>query len=141
MKRWILLISLLFVALPGLASEGEENKEGAEAGAAVPRVVYVSLSPALVGNYGSGPAIQYYKADIALQVTGEDNAARVSYHEPLIRNQLIMLFARQTDQSLATPEARETLRQAALKQVQEALDQEEGKPLVDDLLFNNLVVQ
>ena len=38
-------------------------------------------------------------------------------------------------------EAKEALRQEALKQVQAVLLQEEGKPLVEDLLFNNLIIQ
>ena len=29
----------------------------------------------------------------------------------------------------------------ALKQVQDVLNQEEGQPLVEDLLFNNLIIQ
>ncbi|MFX7849388.1 flagellar basal body-associated FliL family protein, partial [Acinetobacter baumannii] len=40
-----------------------------------------------------------------------------------------------------TVEAKESLRQEALKQVQQTLEQEEGKPLVTDLLVNNLIVQ
>lgn len=82
-------------------------------------MLYVDLTPALVGNYGSGPRLQYYKADIALQVADKDAATKVEHHEPLIRNQLIMLFAQQTDQSLGTVEAKESLRQEALKQVQQ----------------------
>jgi flagellar FliL protein len=42
---------------------------------------------------------------------------------------------------MSNVEAKEKLRQEALKQVQQVLENEEGKPLVDDLLFNNLIVQ
>jgi flagellar FliL protein len=52
-----------------------------------------------------------------------------------------MLFSQQTDETLSGPEAKEQLRQEALRQVREVLEQEEGKPLVDDLLFNNLIIQ
>ncbi|WP_371916548.1 flagellar basal body-associated protein FliL [Pseudomonas sp. PIC25] len=106
-----------------------------------PQVSYIGLTPALVGNYGSGPKLKYYKADVSLRVTGADAAARVEHHEPLIRNQLVMLFSQQTDETLGSVEAKEALRQEALKQVQQVLEQEEGKPLVDDLLFNNLIIQ
>lgn len=103
--------------------------------------VFVDLTPALVGNYGSGPRLKYFKADIALKVTGKEASEKVEHHEPLIRNQLVMLFAQQTDDSLGSVEGKEKLRQDALKQVQDVLRQEEGQPLVDDLLFNNLIVQ
>ncbi|HLD66015.1 MAG TPA: flagellar basal body-associated protein FliL [Pseudomonas sp.] len=137
MKVWIALLLALSLPLAALANE-EEKKEGE---AAVPAVAYISLVPALVGNFGTGPKLKFYKADIALRVTGTEAEERVKHHEPLIRNQLVMLFSQQTDETMGTPGAKETLRQEALKQVQAVLTQEEGKPLVDDLLFNNLIIQ
>lgn len=133
MKALIALLLVLFVS-PSMASE-EAKPEDAN------KPVFVDLTPALVGNYGSGPRLKYFKADIALKVTGKESADKVEHHEPLIRNQLIMLFAQQTDETLGSVEAKEKLRQEALKQIQTVLKEEEGKPLVDDLLFNNLIVQ
>ena len=127
---------LLSFCLALNAWANEEKKEGE-----APKTEFYNLTPALVGNYGSGPKLKYYKADIALMVTGKEAKDRVEFHEPLIRNQLVMLFAQQTDETLAGVEAREKLRQEALKQVQSVITQEEGKPLVEDLLFNNLIIQ
>ncbi|MFC3607651.1 flagellar basal body-associated FliL family protein [Stutzerimonas tarimensis] len=104
-------------------------------------VSYVNLSPSLVGNYGEGPRLTYYKADVALRVSSSLASDRVKHHEPLIRNELVMLFAEQTDESLGSPDGKEELRQVALKRVQDVLLQEEGQQLVDDLLFNNLIIQ
>lgn len=136
MKTTLALLLALLIPFSALAQEKEEPKEGE-----APKVLYLDLVPALVGNYGAGPKLKYFKADISLRVTGEDAKKSVEYHEPLIRNQLVMLFAQQTDESLSSVEGKEALRQEALKQVQQALNQEEGKPLVEDLLFNNLIVQ
>lgn len=138
MKVWIAL--LLALSLPLLAQANEE-KEAKEGEAAAPVVAYVSLFPALVGNFGEGPKLKFFKADISLRVTGADIEAKVKHHDPLIRNQLVMLFSQQTEAAMSAPGARETLRAEALKQVQEVLTQEEGKPLVEDLLFNNLIIQ
>lgn len=137
MKVWIAL--LLALSLPVMAL-AEETKDKPEEGAP-PTVAYVSLVPALVGNFGSGPKLKFYKADIALRVSGSEAEGKVKYHEPLIRNQLVMLFSQQTEEGIAAAGAKETLRQEALKQVQNILAQEEGLPLVDDLLFNNLIIQ
>ena len=52
-----------------------------------------------------------------------------------------MLFSQQSAASMADEAAKEKLRQEALKQVQDVLTQEEGKPIVEDLLFNNLIIQ
>ncbi|MGH8353626.1 MAG: flagellar basal body-associated protein FliL [Pseudomonas sp.] len=136
----ICIALLLALSLPFSALVAEEEKEP-EAEGAAPKVAYIDLTPAIVGNYGSGPKLKYFKADVSLRVTGPEAAEKVEHHEPLIRNQLVMLFAQQTDESLGNVEAKEKLRQEALKQVQQVLHGEEGQPLVDDLLFNNLIVQ
>ena len=133
MKAPILLLLALSLPLPASAEEEEK--------AAVPPVVYHNLVPALVGNFGSGPKLKFYKADVSLRVSGAEAEAKVVHHEPLIRNQLVMLFAQQTEEGLSAPDAKEKLRQEALQQVQQVLSQEEGQPLVEDLLFNNLILQ
>ncbi|AOE88051.1 flagellar basal body-associated protein FliL [Pseudomonas sp. TCU-HL1] len=127
---------LLALTLPLLAVAEEQPKEGE-----APKVAYIDLVPSLVGNYGPGPRLKYYKADISLRVTGPEAEEKVTRHEPLIRNQLVMLFSQQTDETLSSSDSKEKLRQEALKQVQQVLNSEEGQPLVDDLLFNNLIVQ
>jgi len=134
-----LIALLLALSLPFSALANEEKKEEGEN--AAPKVMYVGLTPALVGNYSSGLKMKFYKADISLKVTGSEAEEKVKYHEPLIRNQLVQLFSQQTDESLGSMDAKEKLRQEALKQVQQVLEQEEGKPYVEDLLFNNLILQ
>lgn len=132
-KTRIALLLALTLPVAALASGGGEN--------AAPKVAYYSLVPALVGNFGAGPRLKFYKADIALRVTGSEAEEKVEHHEPLIRNQLVMLFSQQTDENMASEGAKEQLRQEALKQVQQVLTQEEGQPIVEDLLFNNLIIQ
>ncbi len=78
-----LSLALCLSLFPSFASAEEAAPEGEGAN----KPVYVDLTPALVGNYGSGPRLQYYKADIALQVADKDAATKVEHHEPLIRNQ------------------------------------------------------
>ncbi|PSS48635.1 flagellar basal body-associated protein FliL [Pseudomonas sp. BBP2017] len=134
MKAWILMVLALMLPMAAMAEEAKEGE---------PKVSYISLSPPFVGNYalGGGPKLHVYKADVALRVNSDAAATAVKHHEPLIRNQLVALFTQQNLESMSNVEAKEKLRQEALKQVQQVLENEEGKPLVDDLLFNNLIVQ
>ena len=98
--------------------------------------------PSLIGNLADdGARLKFFKADVALRVTGSEAEARIKHHDPLIRHQLVLLFSAQTSDSINAPDGRETLRQEALKQVQQAIDAEEGEPIVEDLLFNNLIIQ
>ena len=136
MKAWIML--MLALSLP-VAAVAEEAKEGETA----PKVNYITLSPPFVGNYGldGTPKLKVYKADVALRVTGEEATKAVKANEPLIRNQLVALFAQQTTETMNNVEAKEKLRQEALKQTQQIMSDETGKPVVEDLLFNNLIIQ
>lgn len=135
MKAWIML--MLALSLP-TAAMAEEAKEGA-----APKVSYISLSPPFVGNYGldGGPKLRVFKADVALRVTGDEAAQAVKANQPLIRNQLVALFSQQTTEAMSNVEAKEKLRQEALKQTRQVMNDETGKPMVDDLLFNNLIIQ
>ncbi|PCC99349.1 flagellar basal body-associated FliL family protein [Halopseudomonas pelagia] len=127
---YALLLSAV-VALPAQA-----NEEAAPAG---PQ--YVEMKPSFVGTIGPGPRIQYMKVDVALRANDPTAVERIQYHDPLIRNALVSLFGRQTPEELATLEGKEQLKQQALEAVRAVLEEEEGKPLVDDLLFTNLVTQ
>lgn len=134
MKAWILMMLALLLPAAVLAEEAKEGE---------PKVAYISLSPPFVGNYAldGSPKLRVYKADVALRVTGDAAATAVKHHEPLIRNQLVALFTQQGVDNMSNVEAKEKLRQEALKQVQQVMEAEEGKPIVEDLLFNNLIVQ
>ncbi|ALE90226.1 flagellar basal body-associated protein FliL [Pseudomonas versuta] len=134
MKAWIVLMVALSLPMVAVAEEAEE-------GAA--KVSYITLSPPFVGNYGldGSSKLKVYKADISLRVSGAEAAKAVKANDPLIRNQLVGLFTQQTSESLGSVEAKEKLRQEALKQIRQVMTDETGKPMIDDLLFNNLIVQ
>ncbi len=134
-KAWIVMMLALSLPVAAMAEEAKEE--------AAPKVNYITLSPPFVGNYGlDGTAkLKVYKADIALRVTGDEATKAVKANEPLIRNQLVALFAQQTTETMNNVEAKEKLRQEALKQTQQIMNDETGKPVVEDLLFNNLIIQ
>ncbi|MDR8013303.1 flagellar basal body-associated FliL family protein [Ectopseudomonas guguanensis] len=134
MKLLTALLLSLSICLPVLASS--EKKEEA------PTTIYHNLFPALIGNLADqGNRLKFFKADVSLRVTGTDAEEKLKQHEPLIRHQLVMLFSAQTSETINAPDGRENLRLEALKKVQDAINGEEGKPIVEDLLFNNLIIQ
>lgn len=137
--------SLLFwCALSTALSCGETfaAEHGGEAAASGPVSEYMNLKPAIITNFGGAGPIHFLKAEISLRV-GKDpeNGLAVQHHIPQIRHTLVMLLARQTDETLGTMQGKEQIRQDALAAVQKVLQDEEGKKLVEDLLFNNLIVQ
>jgi flagellar FliL protein len=131
-RRIALLLLLLGLPL-GAAQAAKEYDPS--------KISYMELRPALVGNYGEGARPKFFKADVALRVIGTQNLARLEHHQPLIRNELIMLFAELGNNSMDTVEDKEALRQRALERVRKVIEREEGRPLVEDLLFTNLIAQ
>lgn len=127
LRRALLALSLAFaMAQPGQAATDSP---------------YIDLKPSFIGTIGPGPRLHYLKVDVALRASDQAAVSRIEYHDPLIRNTLVALFARQTQESLAGLEGKEQLRSEALEAVQAVLEEEEGQALVTDLLFTNLVTQ
>jgi len=106
-----------------------------------PAAIYEPLAPAFVVNFNQNGRQRYMQVSITMQ--GRDQAAldALKVHMPVIRNNLVMLFSGQPFDSLATPVGQEMLRQKATASVQEVAQKEVGKLVIDQLLFNNFVLQ
>lgn len=147
LRRSLILGCLLSALLGGGHVFAAEHGGGGEGGGEGEKKAgggseYLELKPAIITNFGGVGQIHFLKAEIALRV-GKDpqTGMAVQHHLPQIRHTLVMLLARQTDETLSTMQGKEQIRQDALASVQKVLQDEEGKPLVEDLLFNNLIVQ
>lgn len=153
----VLVLSLLLAvtALPGWAEDEAEPEEGEaaangeassaeEAGEMVmpnAGAIYIPLKPAFVVNYGGAGRLKYLKADISVRLADAKTANSVRHHMPYIRNNLVLLFSAQTDESVESQDGKEALRQEALKEVREVLLTEDRQEGVIDLFFNTLLIQ
>lgn len=102
---------------------------------------YIHLEPAFVLNYGSTGRMKYLRTEVALLVRSPEAASQVSRHRPYIRNNLVMLMSAQEPDIMNTAEGRESLRQVALDEVRALMLVLEGNEYVEELYFNNFVVQ
>ena len=126
------------MAWAGEHGEGEKKEGGSEPGA-----IYYNLYPPFVLNVlvPTGKKSRFLKVDVTLRMRDNNAQEQVRRHLPHIRNDLIMALGGQTEETLTNVEAREILRQQALKAIQELIEKEEGNQGVIDLLFMNFVVQ
>lgn len=130
-----LLCALVLVHTPTIHAEGEE-------GAVNNKPQYVHLQPAFVLNYGEPKGrLKYLRTEVALRVLGDINAEKVNRHTPYLRNQLVFLLSQQTAKIINNSQGREELRKKALEEVRAAMVFLEEAPLVEDLYFQNFVVQ
>jgi flagellar FliL protein len=103
--------------------------------------LYFPLRPALIVNYNAKGRQRFLQTEISIMTRDEDVVEAVELHMPMIRNNLIILFSGQTYNELQTDEGRELLKQDALKELQNIMQQEIGKPGIEKLLFTNFVMQ
>lgn len=135
--------SLSYAADKEVAPEEPTEVEGAEGedATAFKKSIYIPIKPALVVNYGGAGRLKYIKADISIRLGNSSAANSVRHHMPFIRNNLVMLFAAQTDESIGSQDGKEALRKEALEEVRQVLITEDRQEGVVDLYFNNFLVQ
>jgi flagellar FliL protein len=85
--------------------------------------------------------MKYLRTEIALKVYGALAAGAVRSHRPYIRNNLVFLLTAQDGDIVNSSTGREKLRKVALDEVRALMSELEGQPMVDDLYFENFVVQ
>jgi len=148
LSGWLLSMSLSLVVLTVMpawsgddAPEDTEVASTEETAGILARPTYVPVKPAFVVNYGGEGKLRYMRAEISLRVENVSFANAVRHHMPLVRDSLVSLFSRQTDEDVDTPIGKERLRLNALKSVQEVIEKEEGKQGILNLYFSHFVVQ
>ncbi|WP_111641571.1 flagellar basal body-associated FliL family protein [Marinimicrobium alkaliphilum] len=103
---------------------------------------YIPLSPPFTVNYGGEGRLKYLQTEIALRAPTSAVADTIRHHQPLIRNSLILLLSRLSEEDVNTQAGRQRLRQQALDEVNALLAREEGEEIqANDLLFNTFTVQ
>lgn len=107
-----------------------------------PAAIYEALAPAFVVNFNQNGRQRYMQVSITMQARSQADLDALKVHMPVIRNNLVMMFSGQGFDTLAgSPVGQEMLRQKATAVVQEVAQKEVGKPVVDQLLFTNFVLQ
>jgi len=107
-----------------------------------PAALYEPLTPAFVVNFNQNGRQRYMQVSITLQGRNQADLDALKVHMPVIRNNLVMMFSGQGFDTLAgSSVGQEMLRQKATAVVQEVAQKEVGKPVVDQLLFTNFVLQ
>ncbi len=103
--------------------------------------IYYPLKPPIIVNFNARGRQRYLQAELTLMTREEDVISAIELHMPMIRNSLVLLFGGQAYDELQTAEGKEILRQDALAEIQRLLEQEIGKPGVEQVLFTNFVMQ
>lgn len=103
--------------------------------------IYEALVPAFVVNFNHQGRQRYMQVSLTLMTRDQAALDGLKVHMPLLRNNLVMLLSGQDFSLLSTPAGMEMLRQQITASVQELAQKELGKPVVEQVLFTNFVLQ
>ena len=149
-KMIVLLVVALLLAIAlsvagtwfflGQSADSSERESTQEL-AVKQQAIYEVLTPAFVVNFKSQGKSRYLQVSVALMARNKADLDALKIHMPTLRNQLVMLFSSQEFEELNTPLGVELLKQKATVAVQELALIEVGKPVVEQVLFTNVVMQ
>ena len=135
------------IVAPMITGQGAPAAATAEDGEAVesvkdlPPAIYQSLEPPLVVSFDDGTLVRFLQITVEVMAREQDAIDEVNRHNPVIRNDLLMLFGGQDLTELYGREGKEALRVAARETVQRILEYNTGEPGIEDLYFTSFVVQ
>lgn len=117
-----------------------ESGEAAETSKPKP-AMYYPIKPAFTVNFPAKGRQRYLQVDVTVLTRDMDAYSALQTHSPLVKNRLVMLFSGEIYEDLQTHEGKELLRQKTLEALQDIMQQEIGRPGVEDILFTNFVMQ
>jgi flagellar FliL protein len=117
----------------------EESKAKAKAHVAA---VYHKFEPAFVVNFGGEGNSRYLQVTVEAMSRSPEVVELIKTSEPVIRNDLVLLFSSQQYDVLVSAEGKEKLRQATLEAIRKAVAAEGAKPEeVEGVYFTSFVIQ
>lgn len=131
-------------------TQSEAEAETAQAGdkadpkskqKALPPPIYLAMDPPLVVSFTGPSTVRFLQLTVEVMARDPEVIATVEQHNPLIRNNLLMLVGGADLQSLSTREGKEALRAQSLAEVQQVVKSQIGEAGVEDLYFTSFVVQ
>ncbi len=136
-----LLLSAGGVAYFLLSGDDQEEVAQAPAEPVKQMALYQALEPPFVVNYSDNGRQRYMQVSVVLMGRSAEGMSKLNQHLPLIRNQLVLLFGSEEFAALLSPEGKEALRERAGLAVKALLEKEVGDPVIESVLFTNMVLQ
>ena len=104
--------------------------------------LYVALDPPFVANFEGDQQVRFLQVTAQIMTHDPKTVEALKASDPIIRNDLLLLFSNQKAADLASNAGKENLRAAALETVRKVLAANDGKPeKVDAVLFTTFVMQ
>ena len=103
--------------------------------------VYEELKEPFVVNYNANGRARYLQVSVSLLGRDKKSMDALREHQPLLRNELVMLLSAQSFEAMLAAPGKEAVRVQATERVQEIARNLLGQPVVEQVLFTNFVLQ
>ncbi len=149
-RKKLLLIAALAVVLIGGGTGGylfwksRTASHAAEAAKPKPKapLLFHALDPPFVVNFQGAQLVRFLQLDVRLASREAETIELLKANDPVVRNDLLLLFGGQDATNLATMAGKEKLRQDALATTRRIIKSAGGKPeTVEAVFFTSFVMQ
>src|SRR3977135_889222 len=150
-RKWLIIGVAAFVVLAGagaaaLLLTGNGNAHGKKAQAqhkeplAAP--LYVALDPPFVVNFDGEQLVRFLQITVQVMTRDPATVELLKANDPVVRNDLLLLFANQKYEVVATRAGKERLRSDALAAIRHVVESSGGKAdHVEQVYFTSFVMQ
>lgn len=109
---------------------------------AAPQLAYFTLEPDLTTNFFTkSKDLGYIQVRIDIMVSDATDVPLIELHQPLIRDTIVELLGKQTEDTVKSLAGREDIRKQLVKEINDMLIAETGRPIIADLLFTKYMYQ
>jgi flagellar protein FliL len=150
-KKKLIIIILAVLVLAGggagayfffLGHDESKPKEAKVEHAPVGPPLYVALDPPFVVNFEASQLVRFLQITVQLMSRDPETVEMIKANDPVIRNDLLLLFGNQSYDVIATREGKEKLREQALEAVRKIIKSAGGKSeRVEAVYFTSFVMQ
>ena len=150
-RKKLILVTAVVLAITGGTAAYFHQGDGAAAGekaAAAEKAEhklpaqYIALDPPFVVNFDAGSSARFLQVAVQLMTRDLETVEFLKQHDPVIRNDLLLLLGNVRYEDVQTREGKEALLQSSLEAVRKILKAEGAKPeKVEAVYFTSFVMQ
>lgn len=119
----------------------EEKSEATKADEVVEPEAYYDLVDPLLVNFPPGASAKLIKVSVSVLLKGESDVDALKKHEPMIRNNLLMVISSLGADKAKTIEGKKELQTVMLKEIGSVMERMTKKNPVKDVFFTEFVMQ
>ncbi|MFL6605962.1 MAG: flagellar basal body-associated protein FliL [Steroidobacteraceae bacterium] len=150
-KKWLIIGIVAFLVLAGgaaawfLMSQGNahgKKQEAAKTKEPLAAPLYVALDPPFVVNFEGEQLVRFLQITVQVMTRDPPTVEVLKANDPVVRNDLLLLFANQKYDVVATRAGKEKLRAEALTAIRHVVESGGGKAdRVEQVYFTSFVMQ